>query len=270
VEDLDTLLQTTARHIARYRKALPGARVAPIATLDELIAGFDRPLTDESVPAAQVIDELVRAASPGLVASAGPRYFGFVTGGSVDAALCADLLTVGWDQLAFNAVTSPAAVAAEVVAGRWVKELLGLPAHASVGFVTGGQAANTAGLAAGRQHVLAHIGWDVARDGLAGAPRVRVLVGEERHATVDRAVRLLGLGARAIEPVAVDAQGAIDIRELEQALARDAGTPTIVCAQAGNVASGAFDDLRAVCRLARARGAWVHVDGAFGLWAAAS
>jgi glutamate/tyrosine decarboxylase-like PLP-dependent enzyme len=152
-----------------------------------------------------------------------------------------------------------------------VKELLGLPARASVGFVTGAQGANTVCLAAARQRVLADAGWDVARDGLFGAPRVRVLVGGERHATIDRSLRLLGLGEAVVEAVATDAQGAMDAAALAAAMAPvDGSAPTIVCAQAGNVASGAFDDLDEICDAAHEHGAWVHVDGAFGLWAAAS
>src|SRR5215207_7765691 len=170
---------------------------------------------------AAVIDELTTAIEPCLVASAGPRYFGFVTGGSLDAATAADLLAVGWDQNAFNLVSSPAAALVEEVAGAWLKDVLGLPAPASVGFATGGQGANTVGLAAGRHAVLAQAGWDVERDGLIGAPPVQVLGSEERHATIDRSLRLLGLGTAAIAA-------------------------------------------------AHRRDAWVHVDGAFGLWAAAS
>jgi glutamate/tyrosine decarboxylase-like PLP-dependent enzyme len=179
-------------------------------------------------------------------------------------------LTTGWDQNAFNEATSPAAIAFEDAAGRWLKELLGLPAAASVGFVTGGQAANTVGLAAARWWVLQQQGWDVARDGLQGAPAVRVVVGAERHATIDRAVRLLGLGERTIEEVAPTSSGAMDVGELTRLLADARSSPTIVCAQAGNVNTGACDDLGAIAEAAKAAFAWLHVDGAFGLWAAAS
>ena len=270
VSDLSARLRNTADRIVQYREGLADAPVWPVAAFDEIVAGFDRPLDDDGIPTDQVLEELVTAAERGLVASAGPRYFGFVTGGSIDAALCADLLVTGWDQLAFNAVSSPASFAAEVVAGRWVKELLGLPAGASVGFVTGAQAANTVGLAAARHQVLANAGWDVPGDGLFGAPPIRVLAGAERHATIDRALRLLGIGERAVEPVPTDAQGALDITQLAALLDRaPRGAPMIVCAQAGNVASGAFDDLGAICDVGHDHGAWVHVDGAFGLWAAA-
>jgi glutamate/tyrosine decarboxylase-like PLP-dependent enzyme len=201
--------------------------------------------------------------------SAGPRYYGFVIGGSLDAALVADLITSGWDQCGYNEALSPAAIAFEDVAGTWLKDLLGIPSTASVGFATGAQAANTIGLAAGRWHVLSQAGWDVGADGLHGAPPVRVVVGAERHATIDRAVRLLGLGARSIVEVPALPNGAVDPAALAAVLERGSG-PTIVCAQAGNVNTGACDDLEAVVDAARAGAAWVHVDGAFGLWAAAS
>lgn len=213
---------------------------------------------------------LVAAAEPGLVASAGPRYFGFVTGGSLPAATAADMLAMGWDQLAFNAVTSPAAAVAEEVAGGWLKDLLGIPATASVGFVTGGQAANTVGLAAARHHVLAEAGWDVERDGLRAAPQVRVLAGAERHATIDRSLRLLGFGTGVVEPVAAASDGAIDVRELEKVISAGPRGPLVVSLQAGNVNTGASDALRAAIDLVHQHGGWAHVDGAFGLWAAAS
>jgi glutamate/tyrosine decarboxylase-like PLP-dependent enzyme len=221
-------------------------------------------------PLDQVVEELVTAATPGLMASAGPRYFGFVIGGTLDAALVADVLAAGWDQCAFNEALSPVAIAVEDIAGRWLKELLGLPASASVGFVTGAQAANTVGLTAARWWVLHKAGWDVGRDGLFDAPRIRVLVGAERHATIDRAVRFLGLGENAIEKVPALPNGAMDHEALAAALSDGAGRPTIVCAQAGNVNTGACDDLGAAAEAAHAAGAWLHVDGAFGLWAAAS
>ena len=179
------------------------------------------------------------------------------------------MLTAAWDQLAFNAVTSPAAAVVEDIAGGWLKDLLGLPATASFGFVTGGQGANTVALAAARHHVLAAAGWDVEGDGLVGGPPVRVVANEERHATIDRALRLLGLGTRAVQPVAAGAQGAVDLGALHEALSVGQ-RPTIVCLQAGNVNTGSFDDLAAAIELSHEHGAWAHVDGAFGLWAAAN
>jgi glutamate/tyrosine decarboxylase-like PLP-dependent enzyme len=217
-----------------------------------------------------VVDQLADIVEPGLVATTGPRYFGFVVGGALDAATAADVLTTGWDQPAFNAVTSPAAALVEDVTGGWLKDLLGLPAAASFGFVTGGQAANTVALAAARHQVLAGVGWDVEQRGLLGGPPIRVVANGERHATIDRTLRLLGLGAGVVEAVATDDQGAIDVADLGRVLAEGPAGPTIVCLQAGNVNSGAFDDFAAATSVAHEHGAWVHVDGAFGLWAAAS
>ena len=270
MDDLRRALHEAADAIADYREGLGVARVTPLAGRDDIVTALEQPLPDLPAPLPAVIAELIAAARPGLMASAGPRYYGFVIGGSLDAALIADMLTSGWDQCGFNPALSPAAIAFEDVAGAWLKELLHIPASASVGFVTGAQAANTAGLAAGRLHVLGRHGWDVRRDGLFGAPRVRVLAGGERHATVDRALRLLGLGEAALDEVPVRPDGAMDAAALADALAAAPDGPTIVCAQAGNVNTGACDDLRAIAAAARARGAWLHVDGAFGLWAAAS
>ncbi len=179
-------------------------------------------------------------------------------------------MTSGWDQNAFTEALSPAALAFEDVAGNWLKELLNLPAGASVGFTTGGQAANTVGLATARWHALQQEGWDVGRDGLHDAPPVRVLASVERHATIDRAIRLLGLGERSIEEVPATSTGAMDTDALVAALDAAPAGPTIICAQAGNVNTGACDDLKAIATAARASNAWVHIDGAFGLWAAAS
>ncbi|WP_410640796.1 pyridoxal phosphate-dependent decarboxylase family protein [Amycolatopsis sp. lyj-346] len=266
---MHALLARAAELAAGYRATLADRPVAPPVDPAALRSAFGGPLPARPAPPSEVLEHLARAAEPGLVATAGPRFFGFVIGGALPAATAADVLAAGWDQNGFNAVLSPAAAAAEAVAGSWLKDLLGLPAHASTGFVTGGQAANTAGLAAARHHVLAEAGWDVERDGLAGGPRVRVVASEERHATVDRAVRLLGFGTRAVEPVAARPQGAIDVGDLARVCAAGTG-PLIVCLQAGNVNTGACDDLRAACETAHRHGAWVHVDGAFGLWAAAN
>ena len=268
MDDLRATLGRAVDTIAEYRAGLPDARVAPVASRDDVRRALGD-LRDGPTALDEVIGELVDAATPGLMASAGPRYYGFVTGGTLDAALVADTIAAGWDQCAFNEALSPAAIAFEDVAGSWLKELLGLPPTASVGFATGGQGANTVGLAAARWQVLHQYGWDVGRDGLHGAPPVRVVVGAERHATIDRSVRLLGLGERAIIEVAALPDGAIDPTALEEALGAG-DTPTIVCAQVGNVSTGACDDVAAVAGAARRVGAWVHVDGAFGLWAAAS
>ena len=215
-----------------------------------------------------MVDALAQAAAPGIVASAGPRYFGFVVGGALPAALAADWLTATWDQLAGLYVSGPAAAVVEQVVAGWLLELLGLPPDAGVGFVTGAQMANFTALAAGRDALLRRSGWDVGR-GLAGAPEIGVVVGAEVHATVPAALRMLGLASDTATRCPVDDQGAMRADALVDLLGDD-GRPTIVCAQAGNVNTGACDPLEAIAAATRGRGAWLHVDGAFGLWAAAS
>ena len=255
---------------ARYRASLRDRPAYPVdVDIDAIRKSFGE-LQDYPVAPLDVVDELVSAAEPGIVSSAGPRYFGFVVGGALEAASAADILTTGWDQPTYNAISAPSAALAEDVAGSWLRELLTIPGDASFGFVTGGQGANTVCLAAARHDVLERAGWDVAADGLAGAPRVRLVVTAERHGTVDRALRLLGFGTGAIEAVATDEDGAIDVAELARVLDRGPSGPTIVCLQAGNVDSGSIDDFTGAIAVAREAGAWVHVDGAFGLWAAAS
>ena len=270
MSDRTELFGRAAAAAAGYRDSLAERPVPAMATADEVRRMMGGPLPSGPTPATEVLDLLVAAAGQGVVATAGPRYFGFVIGGALDAATAADVAAAGWDQCAFNPVLSPAAAAAEVVAGGWLKDLLGLPAAASVGFVTGGQAANTVGLAAARHHVCGEAGWDVEADGLHGAPPVRVVAGVERHATIDRSLRLLGLGTTAVEPVAARPDGAIDAVDLARVLAASPPGPTVVCLQAGNVNTGACDPLREACAMAADHGAWTHVDGAFGLWAAAS
>ena len=269
MSNLRELLIATASRVADYREATTERPVFSDFDLPALRAALGS-MRDGPTSADVVIGDLASIIEPALVASTGPRYFGFVIGGALDAATAADVLTTGWDQNAFNAITSPAAAIVEEAAGTWLKELLGLPSDASFGFVTGGQAANTVSLAAARHHVLAKVGWDVERDGLNGSPRVRVVVTGERHATIDMALRLLGFGAGTLEPVATDSQGAIDVADLAFILKKSPPGPTIVCLQAGNVNSGAFDDLATAIAMAHAHDAWVHVDGAFGLWAAAN
>lgn len=270
MEHLRNSLNRAAALIADYREGLPETRVGPAASRAEVREALDLALPEKGESLESVLDEMVSASQPGLMASAGPRYFGFVVGGSLDAALVAEIVAAGWDQVAFNEATSPASLAFEDIAGKWLKELLNIPATASVGFVTGAQAANTVGLAAGRWRVLHDRGWDVGRDGLSGAPPVRVFVGAERHATVDRALRLLGMGERSMVEVPARPDGAMDATALRPMLESSSPGPVIICAQAGNVNTGAFDDLEAIAELARGHGAWLHVDGAFGLWAAAS
>lgn len=270
MSDLTTLLANTSARVASYRQTVASHQVAPVFDPESFHRALGGRLPDDGVAAEVVIDELARAVEPGLIATTGPRYFGFVVGGALDAATCADILATGWDQPAFNTVTSPAAAAVEDVAGEWLKDVLGLPKAASFGFVTGCQGANTTGLAVARHQVLANAGWDVEQHGLTGAPRIRVLASEERHATIDRSLRLLGLGTKALQSIPADGNGAIDVTALIGALETSPKEPTIVCLQAGNVNTGAFDDFARACDAAHRHGAWVHVDGAFGLWAGAS
>ena len=257
-----------ARAHAHASAWLAGAGERPVRAAGDP-AALRGPLPEDGADAAAVIDALAAAAEPGLVASAGPRYFGFVTGATLPAALAADWLAAAWDQNAALHVMSPAAAAAEGTVLDWCRELLGLPAGAGGGIVTGAQMANVCGLAAARHAVLARAGWDVEAHGLTGAPPLRVLVGDEQHVTVLAALRLLGLGRDAAERVPVDGQGRMDAAALAAALGEGDG-PTIVCAQAGNVNTGAFDPIVPIVDACRAHGAWCHVDGAFGLWAAAA
>lgn len=258
--------------LARAEAFLSGLDDRPVAARADasaVRATLGGPLPAHGEDPAAVIDALAAGAEPGLVASAGPRHFGFVIGGALPAALAADWLVSVWDQCAAFHSLSPAAAAIEEVTAEWVLDLLGLPPSASVGFVTGAQAANTTGLAAARHTVLARAGWDVRRDGLIGAPRIRVLCGEQAHVTIHSALRLLGIGESTAVRVSADVQGRMRPDALDEALGRGAG-PAIVCAQAGNVATGAFDDLDAIAEVCARHDAWLHVDGAFGLWAAAA
>jgi glutamate/tyrosine decarboxylase-like PLP-dependent enzyme len=262
-------LETAAAHATRFLRGLPERPVGARAGAEELRARLGGPLPDGPSDPAAVVAQLAELADDGVVASAGPRYFGFVVGGSLPAALAADWLAAAWDQNAGLFALGPAAATVEDVAAGWLTDLLGLPSTVSTGFVTGGQMASFTGLAAARHQVLAAAGWDVERDGLIGAPPVEVVVGAERHVTIDAALRFLGLGSGRLRVVGADGQGRLDAAALPEALAACQG-PTIVCAQAGNVNTGAVDPLPAICAAAHERGAWVHVDGAFGLWAAAS
>jgi glutamate/tyrosine decarboxylase-like PLP-dependent enzyme len=267
VTDVRALLQRTAELAADFLDSLEERPVFPQVSVEELRAGLRVPLQDEPLEPAHVVEQLAAAAEPGLVAMPSGRYFGFVIGGGLPAALAADWLTSTWDQNAGLYVGGPSASVVEQVVREWVCDLLGLPPESSIGFVTGTQMGSVTALAAARFRVLERAGWDVAREGLAGGPRVRVLVGEQRHVTIDRALRLLGLGEP--ETVAADAQGRMSPGALREALER-ASRPTIVCAQAGEVNTGAFDAFDEIADAAAEHDAWLHVDGAFGLWAAAS
>ncbi|HEU5059538.1 MAG TPA: aminotransferase class V-fold PLP-dependent enzyme, partial [Kofleriaceae bacterium] len=259
------LLHDAAERGARYLAGLGSRPVAPTSAMTARLAELDHPLPTEPTDPATVLRLLDEVGSPATVATAGPRYFGFVTGGSLPAALAANLLAGAWDQNAAFLVYSPIAAKLEEVATRWLRELLGLPAETEAGFVTGATMANFSGLAAARHLLLERQGWDVEADGLFGAPPLTVVVGDEVHTSVLKALSLVGLGRERVVRVPVDGQGRLRADRLP---ALDPAT--IVCAQAGNVNTGAFDPLPEVCARAREAGAWVHVDGAFGLWAAAA
>jgi glutamate/tyrosine decarboxylase-like PLP-dependent enzyme len=262
-------LRTAAEHAEAFLATLDDRPVAARADAEAVRYALGGALPDRGEDPAAVIDALAAGAEPGLVATPGPRHFGFVIGGALPAALAADWLVSAWDQCAAFHSLSPAAAAIEEIASAWTLELLGLPDAASVGFVTGGQGANTTCLAAARHSVLADAGWDVERDGLIGAPPVRILCGEQAHATIYTSLRLLGLGAETAIRIRADDQGRMDPDALAKALAANDG-PTIVCAQAGNVATGAFDAFGPIADICAQHGAWLHIDGAFGLWAAAA
>ena len=281
-------MAAAVRHAARWLESQPTRRVGPEQTARELAAAFDGALPQSGMPPADVVDYLASHAEPGLMAMPSGRFFGWVIGGTLPAAMAADWLVSSWDQNSGLRYATPAIAAIEDAAGHWLLQLLGLPEESDIGFVTGTTMANFTGLAAARWRLLTDAGWDLERDGLFGAPRIHCLVGEERHETVDLALRYLGMGNPTVVPA--DSQGRIDAAELDCALDRIAlehasgansgAAPSggsqasglalvLVCLQAGNLHSGAFDPFTAAIAVSKAHGAWVHVDGAFGLWAAA-
>jgi glutamate/tyrosine decarboxylase-like PLP-dependent enzyme len=262
---MTSLLDDVARRAGAYLAALPERGVAPTAAAVAGLEALDTALPPGPQSAADVLELLDGLGSPATVASAGPRYFGFVTGGALPAALAANWMAGAWDQNASLGVMSPVAVRLEAIALRWCAELLGLPSGCAGAFVTGATLANLAGLAAARHALLARLDWDVEARGLFGAPELTVVVGEEVHVSVLKALSLLGLGRERVVRVPADAQGRMRADALPPLDAR-----TIVCLQAGNVNTGALDPARQICEQAHAQQAWVHVDGAFGLWAAAA
>ena len=259
------LFRQTADYAADFVETLDTRPIRAEADVEELTSALGGRLPEEPTDPRVVIAALVENVEPGLCATPSGRFFGFVIGGGVPAAIAADMLTSTWDQNAGLYVAGPAAAVVEEVCREWLAELLALPPHVSVAFVTGAQMAHVTALAAARHHVLEAAGWDVPERGLSGAPPIRVVVGETRHVTVDRALRLLGIGASSLDVVPVDDQGRMRVEQL-----RLGDEPTIVCGQAGDVNTGAFDDLEAIADATAESGAWFHLDGAFGLWAAAS
>lgn len=259
------LLQDASNRAIRYLDEIGERAVAPSADAVERLSALGGPLPEETSDQAEVIRLLDEIGSPATVASAGPRYFGFVVGGALPVTLAANWLAGAWDQNAAVSLVSPVGAACERLAIGWLVDLFGLPGGTWGGLVTGATEANFTGLAAARQAILSRQGWDVAAKGLFGAPQIRVVVGEEIHVSALLALRVLGFGRENLIQVPTDDQGRMRAEMLPELDAN-----TIVCAQAGNVNSGAFDPLEAICEKAREAGAWVHVDGAFGLWAAAA
>jgi glutamate/tyrosine decarboxylase-like PLP-dependent enzyme len=268
-ENMPSLLASVQQHAASWFAALDERPVRARASGDELRRMLGGPLPQEGIAAEKIAGILASAGMKGATASAGPRYFGFVVGGTLPAAVAADWLVSAWDQNSGIFALSPLVAVIEQITGAWLRELAGLPPTMSFGFVTGGQMANFTGLAAGRHRVLREAAWDVEANGLFGAPPIDVVVSEEAHYTIFMALRLLGLGANRVQQIPTDRQGRMRADELAAALRGRKG-PCIVCAQAGNVNTGAFDPIDEIAGLAKERGAWLHVDSAFGLWAAVS
>jgi glutamate/tyrosine decarboxylase-like PLP-dependent enzyme len=269
MDSVNDVLGLTSDYAVQFLDSLDDRPVGPKASVDELRSALGGPLPTRGTDDVQVIADLIAATEPGVTAIPSGRYFGFVIGGTLPAALAADWLTSTWDQNAGLYVISPSAAVVEEVALEWLRELLQLPEGVSAAFVTGCQMAHVTALAAARHHVLEQSGWDLLNDGMQGAPRIRVLVGQQRHVTIDRALRYLGIGARQIQPLAGDSQGRMLPEALRDAL-RGAQGPTLVCAQAGDVNSGCFDPLDEIADAVAGTDAWLHIDGAIGLWASAS
>jgi glutamate/tyrosine decarboxylase-like PLP-dependent enzyme len=269
----EALLHRAHEHAAEYLRSMPGRHVGATATRDEMLAALRVPLGDRGEDPAQVLDALAAQGERGTMACPGPRYFGFVIGGSLPVALATDWLVSTWDQNPGIFATSPLTSVVEDVAHEWLLDLFDLPRTASLGFVTGCQMANFTSLAAARHGVLRRAGWDVEADGLHRAPHINLITSAESHVTIDVAMRYLGFGTRALLRVETDGQGRMRPDRLRRLLENVTG-PTIICAQAGNVNTGAFDPLREIAEAAReyadgtqSHAAWLHVDGAFGLWA---
>ncbi len=259
----EELLAAAAERGATYLRKIRQRSVAPVDPAVTRLQQFAEPLPADPCDAAEVLKQLDEIGSPGTVANAGGRFFGFVNGGSVPAALAANVLAAAWDQNAALRVMSPVAAVLEDVALGWMKDLLGLPTEAAGALVTGATMANMTCLVAARHALLAKSGWDAEAQGLFGAPPFEVIVGEEVHASLRKALAMAGLGRDRATTVPADSQGRMRADAFPKLT-----KPALICIQAGNVNTGAFDPAHEICQAARASGSWVHVDGAFGLWAA--
>ncbi len=265
-----TVLERAFTHALHYLEYLDQTSVSATASPADLRTRLARPLAQEGMDAVHVIDELVADVDGGVVGTAGGRFFGWVVGGAVPASLAADWLTSTWDQPTALYASGPAEAVIEEVCGQWLKELLGLPLVASFALVTGCQMAHVTCLAAARHALLDRHGWNVERKGLAGAPHIRIVSSNQRHGSIERAVRVLGLGSDNVVDLPVNEKGQLEARTLSQALQEDRHRPAIVVLQAGDINIGAYDPFAELIPIAHESGAWVHIDGAFGLWAAAS
>ena len=263
-------LEAASQHAISFLDGLDSASVAGTKSVAELRRQLRKPLGAKGTAAEQVVNDLARDVEGGLIGSAGGRFYAWVIGGSLPAALAADWLTSAWDQNAGLVATAPAAAVVEEVVGEWLKDLLGIPASASFALVTGCQMTYATCLAAARHAVLARKGWNVEERGLYGAPPIRILTNAVQHGTYARSLRLLGLGLEQVVKIPVDSQERLRCDALERELEAKPGAPSIVLLQAGEINTGAFDPFETAIRIAHERGAWVHVEGAFGLWAAAS
>lgn len=263
------VLDAAVIQVKKYLDGLKSDPVAAMATLSELRSRFSAPLPTKGTNGVTVVNELADNVSGGLLGCAGGRFYAWVIGGGVPSALAADWMTSTWDQNAALYACSPAASVVEEVAGEWLKTLFGLPSEASFAFTTGCQLAHFTSLAAARYSVLKARGWDVNEDGLFGAPQVRIIVSDQRHASVDRAIRYLGFGNRSIVRAPTDAAGVVDVSAFKELL-ESADMPTIVVLDAADLNIAAIDPFVTLIPLAKQHKAWVHIDGAFGLFATAS
>jgi glutamate/tyrosine decarboxylase-like PLP-dependent enzyme len=265
----ENLLKKTLDYCIEYLNSLKTRPVGVPVNPCEFLAKFNKNLSEDGENSIAVIENLCKIADEGLVATAGPRYFGFVVGGSFPVAIASDWLTTIWDQNAFSFVQSPAASAVEETVRNWLTKLFNLSVEMSLGFVTGGTMANFTGIAAARHFLLKSVNWDVEKQGLFGAPEITVITNEESHISIFASLQMLGLGSQRVIKVAADEQGRMKPENLKEILA-DVKNPVLVCAQAGNVNTGNFDPISEIAPLVKEKGGWLHVDGAFGFWAAAS